>query len=70
MFLGTLALAILEKVNRTLAALAGAVLLLILHVVSFEQAMDHVDPNTPGVLLGMMLTVAIAALYLMIRFPA
>ena len=67
MFLGTLALVISEKVNRALAALTGAVLLLMM---SFEQAMDHVDPNTLGVLLGMMLTVAIAALYLMIRFPA
>lgn len=58
-FLGTLALVISEKVNRALAALAGAVLLLILHVVSFEQAMDHVDLNTLGVLLGMMLFVAV-----------
>lgn len=58
-FLGTLALVISEKVNRALAALAGAVLLLILHVVSFEQAMDHVDLNTLGVLLGMMLFVTV-----------
>lgn len=58
-FLGTLALVISEKVNRALAALAGAVLLLILHVVSFEQAMGHVDLNTLGVLLGMMLFVAV-----------
>ena len=58
-FLGTLGLVMSEKVNRALAALAGAVLLLLLHVVSFEQAMDHVDLNTLGVLLGMMLFVAV-----------
>ncbi len=70
MFLSTLALVLSEKVNRALAALAGAVLLLILHVVSLEQAMDHVDLNTLGVLPGMLPFAAIAALYLMIRFPA
>ena len=58
-FLGTLGLIISEKVNRALAALTGAVLLLLLHVVSFEQAMGHVDLNTLGVLLGMMLFVAV-----------
>ena len=69
-FLGALALIISEKVNRALVALTGAVLLLAFHVITFEQAMDHVDLNTLGVLLGMMPFAAIAALYLMIRFPA
>ncbi|MEC4174951.1 ArsB/NhaD family transporter [Adlercreutzia sp. R7] len=58
-FLGVLALVVSEKVNRALAALTGAVLLLALHVVPFDAAMGHVDLNTLGVLLGMMLFVAV-----------
>ncbi|MEC4294059.1 ArsB/NhaD family transporter [Adlercreutzia shanghongiae] len=58
-FLGALGLIISEKVNRALVALAGAVLLLALHIVSFDVAMSHVDYNTLGVLLGMMLFVAV-----------
>ena len=58
-FLGALALIISEKVNRALVALTGAVLLLAFHVITFEQAMNHVDYNTLGVLLGMMLFVAV-----------
>ncbi|MEC4184853.1 ArsB/NhaD family transporter [Adlercreutzia sp. R21] len=58
-FLGMLALVVSEKVNRALAALTGAVLLLALHVVPFDAAMGHVDLNTLGVLLGMMLFVAV-----------
>lgn len=48
-----------EKVHRTLVALAGAVLLVILGVMPVGNAMGHVDFNTIGVLLGMMLFVAV-----------
>lgn len=61
-FVAALAVIISEKVHRALVALVGAVLLLSLHVLSFEQAMGHLDLNTLGVLLGMMLFVAVVKL--------
>ena len=51
-----------EKVHRALAAVVGAMVLLILHVLPFDAAMEHVDFNTLGVLLGMMLFVAVVKL--------
>ena len=48
-----------EKVHRSVAALAGAVVLLLTHVLDFETAIHHVDFNTLGVLLGMMLFVGV-----------
>lgn len=48
-----------EKVHRTVAALAGAMILLLTHVLGFEEAIHHVDFNTLGVLLGMMLFVGV-----------
>ena len=59
-FVGVFALIISEKVHRTSAALAGAVLLFITHVITFDQGMDEIDFNTLGVLTGMMLFVAVA----------
>ncbi len=48
-----------EKIHRTLVALAGTVILLIAHVLSFDTAISHIDFNTLGVLFGMMLFVAV-----------
>ncbi len=48
-----------EKVHRALVAIVGAMLLLILHIMSFDVAVTHIDFNTLGVLLGMMLFVAV-----------
>ena len=59
-FVGVFALIISEKVHRTSAALAGAVLLWLTHIITFEQGMDEIDFNTLGVLCGMMLFVAVA----------
>ena len=59
-FVGVFALIISEKVHRTSAALAGAVLLWITHVITFDQGMEEIDFNTLGVLTGMMLFVAVA----------
>lgn len=42
-----------------MAALAGAVVLLLTHVLTIETAADYVDLNTIGVLVGMMLFVAV-----------
>ena len=59
-FVGVMALIASEKVHRTPAALAGAVILLLTHTISFDAGMSHIDFNTLGVLCGMMLFVAVA----------
>ena len=59
-FLAVMALIVTEKVHRTSAALAGAVILFLTGVLSFDQGMDAIDFNTLGVLIGMMLFVAVA----------
>ena len=48
-----------EKVHRAAASLAGAVILLVTHVLTVDSAIEHVDVNTVGVLVGMMLFVAV-----------
>ena len=58
-FLLVMAAIISEKVHRSVAARAGAVVLLLTHVLTIETAADYVDLNTIGVLVGMMLFVAV-----------
>ena len=58
-FLLVMAAIISEKVHRSVAAMAGAVVLLLTHVLTIETAADYVDLNTIGVLVGMMLFVAV-----------
>lgn len=48
-----------EKIHRAVAAVAGAVLLILLHVLNIESAVEYIDFNTIGVLVGMMLFVAV-----------
>lgn len=48
-----------EKVHRTVAAVAGGVVLVCLRVLTVEEAMSYVDFSTLGVLIGMMLFVAV-----------
>lgn len=48
-----------EKVHRAAASMAGAVILLVTHVLTVDSAIEHVDVNTIGVLVGMMLFVAV-----------
>jgi Na+/H+ antiporter NhaD/arsenite permease-like protein len=58
-FVVAMAAIMTEKVHRALVAIVGAMLLLFIHVLTFDQAMSHVDFNTLGVLFGMMLFVAV-----------
>lgn len=51
-----------EKLHRSLAAIVGAMVVLALHVMTFDAAMGHIDFNTLGVLLGMMLFVSVVKL--------
>ena len=48
-----------ERIHRSVAALSGAVLLFATHVLTIESAVEYVDLNTIGVLVGMMLFVAV-----------
>lgn len=58
-FLMAYALIISEKIHRTVTALAGAVLLILFQVISQETAFHHIDFNTIGLLIGMMIIVSI-----------
>ena len=59
-----------EKLHRSLAAIVGAMVVLALHVMSFDAAMEHIDFNTLGVLLGMMLFVSVVKLSGVFEFLA
>ena len=48
-----------EKINRTTIAFFGATLLLIFKVMTQEQALETIDYNTIGMLIGMMVIVNI-----------
>lgn len=58
-FLITYALIISEKVQRTVIALFGAMLMVLAGVISQEQAIAHVDFNTLALLIGMMIQVLV-----------
>ena len=48
-----------EKINRTSIALVGAILMLLFNVINQENAIHHIDFNTLGLLVGMMIIVNI-----------
>lgn len=48
-----------EKVHRTVAAMAGAVALVIIGIMTIENCIECIDFNTLGVLAGMMLFVGV-----------
>lgn len=58
-FLITMTAIMTERVHRSVAAIAGAVLLIICRVLTADQGIQAVDFNTIEVLTGMMLFVAI-----------
>lgn len=60
-FLATYALIISEKIHRTIVAMIGGILMVILGIVDQETAIHHVDFNTLGLLAGMMIIVAITS---------
>ena len=59
LFLFVYAVIISEKIHRTVIALLGAVLLVILGIHSVETAVEAIDFNTIGLLVGMMIIVGI-----------
>ncbi len=60
-FLILLILIITEKVNRSIMASFLAILLVFFGTINFEEAVKTIDFNTIGLLVGMMISVSIAA---------
>lgn len=58
-FVVTLGLIMTELIPRAVAALAGAVLMILFKVMNGEDAFGYIDLNTIGVLIGMMVSVGI-----------
>lgn len=58
-FMIVILLIITERVHRTAAAMAGAMVLILTGVMSADKALSYIDFNTIGVLVGMMIFVAI-----------
>jgi Na+/H+ antiporter NhaD/arsenite permease-like protein len=60
-FLLTYALIVSEKIHRTIVAMIGGALMVVLGIVDQETAVHHIDFNTLGLLVGMMIIVSITA---------
>lgn len=60
-FLIVYAIIISEKIHRTIAAMLGGLLMVIFGIVDQETALHHIDFNTLGLLIGMMIIVNITA---------
>ncbi|WP_027087131.1 ArsB/NhaD family transporter [Cohnella panacarvi] len=60
-FLIIYALIISEKVHRTIVAMIGGVLMVAFGIVDQTEALHHIDFNTLGLLIGMMIIVSITA---------
>ena len=60
-FVTAYALIISEKVHRTVVGLFGAMLMILLGIIDQETAVHHIDFNTIGLLMGMMIVVNITS---------
>ena len=58
-FLVVIATIVSEKIHRAAVAVAGAVALMLFHILDVESAVAYIDFNTIGVLIGMMLFVSV-----------
>lgn len=52
---------IAEKIHRTIVAMIGGTLMVVLGIVDQETALHHIDFNTLGLLVGMMMIVGVTA---------
>ena len=60
-FVAAYALIISEKVHRTIVGIFGAMLMILFGIISQETAIHHIDFNTLGLLMGMMIIVNITS---------
>jgi len=58
-FVATYAVIVTEKIDRTKIAIAGALIMVLSGVIDQEVAVESIDFNTLGLLIGMMILVAI-----------
>ena len=58
-FLVTYVVIVSEKVHRTVAALVGAALVVLTGIINPDRAVEAIDFNTIGLLVGMMIIVGI-----------
>ena len=58
-FLGTYVLIATERIHKTIAAMAGGVAMILLGIVTQEQAFEHIDFNVIFLLAGMMILAGI-----------
>ena len=58
-FVLVMAAIVSEKVHRAAASIAGAVVLLLTGVITFDDSLEYIDFNTLGVLIGMMTFVGV-----------
>lgn len=58
-FLITYTIIVSERIHRTVAALTGAVLVVLLGIINLEISIEAIDFNTIGLLVGMMIIVGI-----------
>ncbi|WP_342768286.1 SLC13 family permease, partial [Cohnella lupini] len=58
-FLVIYALIISEKIHRTIVAMIGGLMIVAFGIVNQETALHHIDFNTLGLLIGMMIIVSI-----------
>ncbi|MFY0544106.1 ArsB/NhaD family transporter [Brevibacillus sp. H7] len=61
LFAITYAFIISEKIHRTIIAMIGGILMVLFGIVSQEEAIEHIDFNTLGLLIGMMIIVTITS---------
>ena len=50
-----------EKIHRTVAAMVGAILMILVGILDQETALHHIDFNTLGLLIGMMILVSVTS---------
>lgn len=60
-FVAAYALIISEKVHRTIVGIVGAMLMIFAGIIDQETAIHHIDFNTLGLLMGMMIIVNITS---------
>lgn len=60
-FVAAYALIISEKVHRTIVGIVGAMLMIFVGIIDQETAIHHIDFNTLGLLMGMMIIVNITS---------
>ena len=69
-FVVAYALIISEKVHRTIVGLFGAMLMILFGIIDQEVAVHHIDFNTLGLLMGMMIIVNITSETGLVNFLA